>query len=519
MKGKKIKLLMVFVAILMLTTVISGCGSKKNDSSSNQGSTAPASSAGGSEAPAESAASLPPYELTMAFFTLGSQTEGIPEVEAAVNAIAKEKINTTVKFLPIAYGSWTQQTNLMLAGNEKLDLMIGGVTGNYATQVAQGQILPMNELIEKYGTNIKESLYPFIMDAVKVNGEIYGVPARRDFAGGRSLYMRKDIVDKYQIDLSKYKTFEDLTELFQIVKDNEPNMIPIVSPAPGSTPVDSMAATVFDGLVNKMGSVKVGGGDIVNMYETEEYAGMLKLVRSWYDKGFIRKDEATAKDSGQDLVKAGQAFSYISTWKPGNEGQESRKTGTEIVSILMSEPLTDSSHGTRFNWSIAKNSKNPERAMMFLDLMFGDKDINNLLSWGIEGRDYVKKSETTIGYPEGVDSSNVPYGLNMGWLFGDQFKSYVFETDPADLWDQMDKFNLNSTKSPAVGFNYDSSSVKNEVAAVTNVLNQYRIGLETGTLDPATVLPEFISKLKDAGIEDIIKDKQKQYDEWSQTKK
>lgn len=518
MKRNSIKNAILFTIILALTAALAGCGSGNSGRGASAGNPSSSSGAGGASGSPES--SLPPYELTMAFFTLGSQTAGIPEVEAAVSKIAKEKLNTTVKFLPIAYGSWSQQMNLMLAGNEELDLMISGVSGNYATQVAQGQILPMNELLDKYGTNIKDTLYPFILDAVKVNGETYGVPARRDFAAGRSLYMRKDIVDKYNIDLSQYTKFEDLTELFQIVKDKEPNMIPLVSFAPGSTPVDSMAATLFDVLVNKMGTIKVDGGEseIVNMYETPEYEGLIKLVRGWYEKGFIRKDEATAKDTAQDLIKAGQAFAYFSTWKPGNEAQDSRKAGAELVSISMGKPLTDSSHGTRFNWSIAKNSKDPARAMMFLDLMFADPEINNLLSWGIEDRDYVKKSQTTIGYPENLDASSVPYGLNTGWLFGDQFKSFIFETDQADLWEQMDKFNLDSAKSPAVGFNYDASSVKNEVAAVTNVLNQYRVGLETGTLDPASTLPEFISKLRDAGIDDIVADKQKQFDAWKQAK-
>jgi putative aldouronate transport system substrate-binding protein len=510
----KEKRYMVSSCLLIFALAITGCSG--NNDSNGKNMPAVSSSATVDKASSE----LPPYELTMAFFTLGSQTKGLPEVEAAVNAITKKKINATVKFVPISYGSWIQQTNLMLASNEKLDLLISGVNGNYATLAAQKQILPLNKLFDKYGPNIKKSMYPFMLEAVKISGEMYGIPSKRDFASGRALYMRKDIVDKYKIDLSKYKTFSELDSLFQTIKDNEPNMTPVVSFAPGAAPVGDMTLTVFDPLGNNMGSMNKTNDDkkVINMFESKEYADMVKIVRRWFEKGFIRKDEATSKDAGLDLVKAGKAFSYFSTWKPGNETQYTRQTGTEMVSILLGQPSTDSSQGGRFNWSIAKNSKNPERAMMLLDLLFADKELINLFSWGIENRDYVKKSDNIIAYPTGIDANNVPYGLNQGWMFGDQYQSYVFETDPSDIWSLMDKHNLNSQKSPATGFNYDSSAVKSEVAAITNVLNQYKVGLETGTLDPNAVLPDFNKKLKDAGIEKIIADKQKQFDEWSKTK-
>jgi putative aldouronate transport system substrate-binding protein len=51
------------------------------------------------------------------------------------------------------------------------------------------------------------------------------------------------------------------------------------------------------------------------------------------------------------------------------------------------------------------------------------------------------------------------------------------------------------------------------------VKDQYKVGLETGTLDPDKYLPEFISKLKASGIEKIIAEKHKQLDEWAKSNK
>ena len=56
--------------------------------------------------------------------------------------------------------------------------------------------------------------------------------------------------------------------------------------------------------------------------------------------------------------------------------------------------------------------------------------------------------------------------------------------------------------------------MKTEVAAVTNVCNEYRCALEFGVLDPEEAIPQFLEKLEAAGIQKIIDEKQKQLDEY-----
>ncbi len=60
--------------------------------------------------------------------------------------------------------------------------------------------------------------------------------------------------------------------------------------------------------------------------------------------------------------------------------------------------------------------------------------------------------------------------------------------------------------------------MKTEIAAATNVLNQFKLGLESGTLDPAKSLPEFNEKLKAAVLDKIIAEKQKHNGEWKANK-
>ena len=64
------------------------------------------------------------------------------------------------------------------------------------------------------------------------------------------------------------------------------------------------------------------------------------------------------------------------------------------------------------------------------------------------------------------------------------------------------------------GFVYDSSAMTNQLTAVQAVITEYQAALETGSVDLDTVYPEFIQKLEANGINEIIADKQAQFDAW-----
>jgi putative aldouronate transport system substrate-binding protein len=160
--------------------------------------------------------------------------------------------------------------------------------------------------------------------------------------------------------------------------------------------------------------------------------------------------------------------------------------------------------------SITKNSEDPERAMQFMNLMYTDKDIANLISLGVEGKHYVKKQDNIIALPEGVKQSG--YAFNQ-WEVGNNFLTYVWEGTDPNIWELMKKHNENAVKSTAIGFTFNVEPVKTEIAAASNVLNQYKVGLESGTLDPA-LTTEFNTKLRAAGLDKIMVEKQKQFDEW-----
>ncbi|MGO4371063.1 ABC transporter substrate-binding protein [Paenibacillus sp. 2TAB19] len=491
------------IALLMCCALIlSACG-KGNDGSNNE-----AGKGNQSEDKIE--------EITIAFPLVTTSPKDLQLVEDQINRIAEEKIKTRVKFLPINGGDWVQRMNLIFSGGEALDLTyVAG--GMYSNMVAKGQLIPLDELLTQYGEGIMSSLGEKYVNATKVNGSIYGVATLRDLAGSYGLTMRKDLVDKYNIDIDAIQTLDDVANVLKTIKDNEPGVVPLVPGAPGQSFRDNFV--FYDSLADNMGVLPNhdNGLKVVNLYEMPEYKAFVERIREWYLNGYVLQDAVTNKTTTFELIGAGKAFSYLALQKPGFAAQETKASGTEMVAKELLAPVATTSNITGAMWGIPANSKNHEKAMKFLNLMYTDKDIVNLFDWGIEGTHYVKAGSADdhiISYPEGKDAASVGYNM-MGWMFGNQFLSYVMQNDDPDIWVKTNEFNQNAKPSKALGFVFDGTAVKTEYAAVSNVVTQYRLPIETGSVDPAKMLPEFIAKLKAAGIDKIIAEKQKQLDEWA----
>ena len=153
--------------------------------------------------------------------------------------------------------------------------------------------------------------------------------------------------------------------------------------------------------------------------------------------------------------------------------------------------------------------------MILLNEMYTNPELSNLLINGIEGKSYVysDKEKNLITYPEGVDAATTPYTA-QSWIWPGAFETPVWEPYPEDYWKQIEDFNNNALKSKALGFVPDTSDLVNEVTACTNVVAKYNPALMAGAIDVDQGLEDFRAELKDAGIDRIVEEKQRQYVEW-----
>lgn len=495
------------IIVLFLASFLVACSS--NSPSSNP------KVAGDSNSNSADASSAEEIVEISVHYPIGQAPTDYLMIQDAINEITEKEINTRINLIPNDSGDFIQKLTLSLSSNEPIDLVSYQQPIDFHAKAAQGWFMELDDLIDQYGNEIKKVVPGLGLEAMKVSGKIYGVPTIRDFASDSVLIMNADIVEKYNIDYSSVKTLDDLEPIFDIVLENEPDIKPIIPLAPGVSVFEFYKH--YDALGGpKLTSVLTDYGaelQVVNYYETPEYKALVERASDWVKKGYIPKGVTTEQIDFITGLLTGQVFSFIMPGKPGVEEQVSRTTGVNVVAISLTEPLTATDNYAMVAWAIGRTSKNPESAMKFMNLLYSNPDIMNLLTWGIEGVHYEKVSENEVRYLEGEDATTVGY-QGHAYMFGNQNLTYFYEGSNTNLWNEMDEFNENARFSSAVGFAVDLSPIKAEVAAVNNVINQYSVGLENGAFDPEEVLPDFIQKLKEAGVDKIVAEKQRQLDEW-----
>lgn len=492
----------ILAAMLTLSMVVSmtACGNSEaggsKDSAKNNGN--------GDE----------PYTVTMVLN--GSTQPDEERIEQKINEILEPELNANLDIVVLPWASASQQLQLMLSGDEKIDVFYTQAT-NAVQYMNAGQIIDMSELIDKYGTNIKQIYGEDIAKINQIEGFVYGVPNQIERGSIPAVFMRKDLVEKYNIDTSQIKEPKDLESVFETVKAGEPDMTMLYSINDGDTPVtrlfrgDNLSDNNYLGvLMDQTNSTK-----LENFFATDWFKDTTTMLYNWYQKGYISQDAGTNTENWRTVCKAGNLFSLFFAYHPGTPVEFESSTGYDFEIVpFYNEPIINSSSYNGVTFSIAQNSENPEKTMEVLDYIYGSSEIMNLLNWGEQDKDYVIEDTDNgiINFPEGITSDNAGYNLNLGWELPNQFIAYKWTGSDPKLWEKMEEFNSSAKSSKAVGFLFDSSNYSSEIAALSNIVKQYSGALYSGSGDPDELIPELLEALDDAGINEVIQAKQEQLD-------
>jgi putative aldouronate transport system substrate-binding protein len=215
---------------------------------------------------------------------------------------------------------------------------------------------------------------------------------------------------------------------------------------------------------------------------------------------------------------AGRYSTMIWNRLPGYEDLVSvNEWGGKPIVMLQLAPgiMTTGTVTSSFN-GVCATSPNPERALMFLDLLNQNAELYNTLVWGVEGTHWVwDENQEFVVYPEGKtpDEVNAAY-RGPEWVFGNQTLKYPVSAAEAARLDAWEEMSASAIMSPALGFTPDFTTVATELAQVVSVYEQYGEPLQKGLVDPATALPEYQARLEEAGINTIVEEIQRQFDEW-----
>lgn len=465
-----------------------------------------------------------PYTVVMGYIGLEKPDEVM--IENAINEILEKELNAKLDLKCFSWGEFVQKIQLSLTGTDKLDIvpvMVNTAPG----YVASGLVLDLKELIDTYGTNIKKYVDPDFINSPNINGYIYGVTPMDEQISWQGVIMRRDLLEEagYTVNdetdmCEEITSLEDLTEVMAKVQEKHPEMTMMCSSAAG-TPLVHWDA--MDKLTDGFGVLMDYGQstEVVNLYETEELKAFVQTMKEWNEAGYFSKDAITTTTSITEQVMTGKYFAYMTTMKAGAVTQDELSSKMDLAgAAIFGNPVLTSNSVNFLTWGIGRNCENPARTMKVLDYIYGSPEVMNLLCWGIEGTHYkfVDKEQGIIDYVDGQDGTTSGWMMGNGWQFPNQEIAYTAAPDTPAKWDYQHELIDTAVRSKALGFSYDSSSLVNELTALTNVKNQYFDMLGSGNVDDVdAVLKEFNDALYTAGLQKVIDEKQRQLDEWLAT--
>ncbi len=153
------------------------------------------------------------------------------EIELVTSSSLKFKLSFT-QYLNRIYTVWRISNPIEYCGIvqkiESGDLDAVETGGSFYYLASNGLIMDLTNLLPQYAPNYFKMLSESDLESVTYNGRIMGIPAHWP---GRSRYCvvaRKSLVDKYNI--KSLSNFQELEDFLRIVKENEPDYVPMFYP-------------------------------------------------------------------------------------------------------------------------------------------------------------------------------------------------------------------------------------------------------------------------------------------------
>lgn len=441
---------------------------------------------------------------TLIWYIPGMKPADLAAVNDAVNKITVPEIGAKIDIQFIDDGAYQERMAMNMASKNVFDICFTGYLNHYDDAVRKGAFLDITDMLEK--AELKKVIPDYGWEAVKIDGRIYAVPNQQTFTQTVGLIFRKDLVDKYNFDVSSVKSMKDLEPYLETIRDNEKDYYPM-----RKFKHEYLSGDYYES-INELGSVvylkRDGSNKVVARCDIPEVEEFAYLSRDWYKRGFYRPDIATVTSDSNDMY-AGKYAVWSMPWKPGVIAEEqSKMPDIELVGANYQTPYMTRFLATATMYAISATSKHPEKAFKFLELLNTNKELYNLICWGIEGKHYEKVEDNRITLIR-----DGGYMLNTSWKFGNCFNSYLVEDQDEKVWLDTKEENDTAERSPILGLSFDNKKVRTEVANCTAIVNEY-LYMNAGYTDPDEYYETFRKRLYEAGIQKIVDEAQRQVDEY-----
>lgn len=460
------------------------------------------------------------------------------------NSVLKKYIpGVEVEFIIVPASEFAEQFELKMISGTRVDVAWTGYAFSFAEQVEKGNYIQLDDLIKEYSPELVKKTAPWILNLGKIDGKIYQIPRFEWMNEWRmALATPKELFDKYWNMEEANKIFHNNKEQYRHFSED---MYKYIEKYLENIKANGQlqSGISFRGMNSNYGAFMYDSASapiirlpergfaydftVYNYYELPEVKMFYEKMAEYYQKGYLPKNIMDI-DNPRDYENTKTNKSYIA-WFDEYINKENidyisaivEKNDKPYVKISIENDYYISRIEPVSGQVIPQTAKNKKDAIKFIELLNTSKgkELFNILAFGIKGTHYKIINENRIetldyvGYP----NQDSRYGLQK-WSIGNVAENcYLTQSEMYDdYYEFMKQLPEKAIISPVIGFKPKVIDLKNLNMAVQSVVNEYESSLSMGVLgkDWEKQYSMFISKMKEAGIDKITDELQRQLDKY-----
>lgn len=447
----------------------------------------------------------------------GEAPTGLKEVLEKANAISAEKIGVTVDMLM----KTDSQVSLDLNTGEYYDMIFTcDWYNNFDANAQLGYYYDLTDLIQSETPDLYAAVDPW-WGIGTLRGRVYGVPMLKDLGAEVFFRINSDYFEGEKgLTLPEEMSFADLEPLLAMYKEDHPTEYPLYlgTNGPGGM-YQSHEQIVGNYLVipySKAGTPE--GTKVVPVWEDEEYMEKLRCLHRWYEMGYINPDAATTTDMPYSLknpIRTGTAWTGYKGWSnPDIVG-----FNVKLVRFIGPNMSRSTQQGSLIAVNAAASEEHVKACLRYMELLYTDRELRDILAYGIEGKHFYYYQDTVIRTELGADE----YAMD-NFVTGPAVSASVVSAneqivaDP-DQWKKVYEGYSRAKVSDTQGFSFDVETMEAERTVLSALWNGHLSELVTGTVDPDETIAAVRQEMEAAGLQAVQAEAQRQLDEYLETMK
>lgn len=549
----KKKALCLLLAMIMVLSILAGCTSKPAETPDTPATSEPAADntantpeeqpAEQPEEPAEQPEEPALEQKTIQLMITGAGKQANSDkVWAAFNEQLQQYVpNTTVEFIDVSFDEYSEKFSQILASGEGVDLAWTGWLINKPQNIADGNLMPLDDLLAEYGQGIVDTLGENVVEIHRnaADGNIYYLPSWQGLCGERRGWLvvteiaelaGDTWIEDTEAALNKWRNNYSGIEDFQAVLDQATKYLAAAKEAgklgAGINTGRAFGWSMYNGMYSFLG---VGGAEIGITYcdgtftvkdgvAGEHYKLYAKTMADWYKEGYIRSDIMSVDTSTLTTPKNGEITdtTYVFSCDPYLTEADQEAAIADAGMDMTYLPIEENAYlilGGDTSYAIPYCADEPERAMMVLNAIYSQPDLYNTLIYGIEGEDYTKNADGTIttSYVGASPTADDSYGIQR-WIIGSCKNALINNGTDPNYYADLEALEETARVNPFLNFTFDRTNVEGICASILNVYYEYGPQIDNGVAGDnwEELYNNYMAARKDAGIEELVTEFQNQ---------